>query len=108
MERIVFLDRATIGPTVTITKPGFDHEWIEYPATAQAEVAARLSGATIAITNKVPIREAALAGLPELKMIGVAATGYDVVDVAACGQRGSWSPMSAATPRAPCPSTPSR
>ena len=41
MERIVFLDRATIGPTVTIGRPGFDHEWVEYDATAEAEVAAR-------------------------------------------------------------------
>ena len=58
MDRIVFLDRATIGPTVTIGKPGFAHEWIEHQATAEAEVARRLADATIAITNKVPIREA--------------------------------------------------
>lgn len=88
MERIVFLDRATIGPTVTISRPGFAHEWIEHQATAAAEVAERLAGATIAITNKVPIREDALARLPHLRMIAVAATGYDVVDVAACQARG--------------------
>jgi glycerate dehydrogenase len=88
MDRIVFLDRATIGPTVTIGKPGFAHEWIEHQATAEAEVAGRLADATIAITNKVPIREAALVRLPHLKMIAVAATGYDVVDVHACQARG--------------------
>jgi glycerate dehydrogenase len=88
MERIVVLDRATIGPTVTIGRPGFDHEWEEHPATAPDQVAARLQGATMAITNKVPIRAATLAKLPDLRMIAVAATGYDVVDVAACRERG--------------------
>ena len=88
MERIVFLDRATIGPTVRINKPGFDHAWIEHDATAAAEIAERLAGATIAITNKAPIRAETLARLPGLRMIAVAATGYDVVDVRACRERG--------------------
>jgi glycerate dehydrogenase len=87
-QRIVFLDRATIGPTVTIRQPGFEHEWVEHQATAAAEVAERLRGANIAITNKVPIDAATLAGLPDLRLIAVAATGYDVVDVAACQARG--------------------
>jgi glycerate dehydrogenase len=87
-HRIVFLDRATIGPTVTLTRPRFAHEWAEHDSTAAAEVAERLAGATIAITNKVPIRAATLAALPDLRMIAVAATGYDVVDVAACKERG--------------------
>ena len=87
-HRIVFLDRATIGPTVTLTRPGFAHEWAEHEATTAAEVAERLDGATIAITNKVPIGAATLAALPDLRMIAVAATGYDVVDVATCKERG--------------------
>jgi glycerate dehydrogenase len=88
VQRIVFLDRATIGPGVDLRRPRFEHEWVEHEATSGDEVVGRLAGATIAITNKVPIREAALAELPDLKMIAVAATGYDVVDVAACRQRG--------------------
>ena len=85
---IVFLDRATIGPAVTITRPGFEHDWREHERTAEEQVRKRLAGATVAITNKVPIRAATLAELPELRMIAVAATGYDVVDVAACQERG--------------------
>jgi glycerate dehydrogenase len=88
VPRVVFLDRATIGPSVGLRRPEFRHEWIEHEATAADQVPERLAGATIAITNKVPIREAALAELPDLKMIAVAATGYDVVDVAACRERG--------------------
>lgn len=85
---IVFLDRNTIGPSVELKRPRFDHTWIEHAATAPAQVVERLIGATIAVTNKVPIREADLAKLPDLRMIGIAATGYDVVDHAACGRRG--------------------
>jgi glycerate dehydrogenase len=86
--RIVFLDRSTIGPSVKLERPRFLHEWTEYAATRPDQVTERLAGADIAITNKVPIREEHLAALPHLKMIAVAATGYDVIDQAACKKRG--------------------
>ena len=44
--------------------------------------------ATIALTNKVPIRKETLDQLPNLKMIAVAATGYDVIDIGACKEKG--------------------
>ncbi len=88
MIKIVFLDRGTIGPSVTINRPSFAHQWVEHDASAPEQVAERLAGATIAVTNKAPIREDILDGLPDLKMISIAATGYDVVDVAACVVRG--------------------
>ncbi|NVK41497.1 MAG: D-2-hydroxyacid dehydrogenase [Oceanospirillaceae bacterium] len=90
MENIVFLDRCTFGPSVELHRPGFAHEWGQYDRTVASEVADRLAGATIAITNKVPISAETLADsrLAGLKMISVAATGYDVVDVAACRDRG--------------------
>jgi glycerate dehydrogenase len=88
VPRIVFLDRATIGPSVELRRPDFEHEWIEHQATAANQVTERLAGATVAVTNKVPIRDDTLAGLPDLKMIAVAATGYDVVDIEACRKRG--------------------
>jgi len=86
MERIVFLDRQSLKANVR--RPAFPHEWEEHAQTPEADVVQRLSGATIAITNKVPIRRASLEKLPNLKMIAVAATGYDVIDVAACRERG--------------------
>ena len=33
MTRIVFLDRSTIGPSVTLSKPSFPHEWVDYDRT---------------------------------------------------------------------------
>jgi len=84
MTRIVFLDRSTIGPSVSITKPSFAHEWTEFNSTQPEQVAERASGAQIVITNKVPLGRETLAQLPDLKLIVVAATGYDVIDLDAC------------------------
>lgn len=86
MEKIVFLDRSTVK--AEFRKPTFAHEWIDYPMTQPVEVAERLKGATIAITNKVALREATLEKLPNLKMIAVAATGTDCVDSAFCREKG--------------------
>jgi glycerate dehydrogenase len=52
------------------------------------EIVARLEDATVAIINKVPMRGETLRRLPKLEMIAVAATGYDVVDVAYCREHG--------------------
>ncbi|ACK50660.1 D-isomer specific 2-hydroxyacid dehydrogenase NAD-binding [Methylocella silvestris BL2] len=75
---IVFLDRSTLDANVR--PPDFPHSYREYDVTAPDQIVERLKGATIAITNKVPLREATLAQLPDLKLIAVAATGTDVID----------------------------
>ena len=82
--RIVFLDRSTLGPSVSVTRPAFPHEWVEYDRTAPGEVVERLRGADIAVSNKVPIDRAAIEALPGLKMIAIPATGYDAFAVDAC------------------------
>lgn len=81
-QELVFLDRSTLKANVR--RPAFAHTWQEYPVTAVAELPQRLHDATIAITNKVPLRAETLRDLPKLRMIAVAATGYDVVDVPFC------------------------
>jgi glycerate dehydrogenase len=86
MERIVFLDRDSIR--ANFKAPAFPHEWVDFPTTRAAEVVHRLSEATIAITNKVPLRKSDLEQLPNLKMIAVAATGTDCVDAGYCRDRG--------------------
>jgi glycerate dehydrogenase len=85
-QHIVFLDRASLK--ANLRRPGFAHTWQEYPATNPDQVVDRLRDATIAITNKVPLRAATIGRLPQLKMIAVAATGYDVIDIAACRAAG--------------------
>ncbi len=86
MHKVVFLDRSSLR--ANLRRPRFAHGWEEHESTAGSEVVTRLEGATIAITNKIPLRAPDLERLPDLKMIAVAATGYDVVDVAACRARG--------------------
>ncbi len=86
MERIVFLDSDTLIADLHL--PRFAHQWESHPATSPHEVASRLADATIAITNKVALRRETLERLPKLKMIAVAATGTDHVDLAFCKERG--------------------
>ncbi len=84
--RIVQLEGESI--IADMRRPGFAHDWVEYPKTAAVDVVERLRGATVAITNKVSIDAAAVHSLPELKMIAVSATGTNNVDLTACRERG--------------------
>ena len=86
MERIVFLDSE--GLPAKLRTPHFSHEWHEYPTSSPEVVVERLRDATIAIIDRVFLGEAELAQLPRLKLIAVAATGFDNVDIAACRRRG--------------------
>jgi glycerate dehydrogenase len=87
MEEIVFLERDSLEAEVR--RPSFAHAWREHTGIPSPEETARLlEKATIAIVNKVPLRGDLLAKLPKLRMIAVAATGTDNVDIAACKARG--------------------
>jgi glycerate dehydrogenase len=86
MERIVFLERNTFK--VEFPRPQFEHEWIDYAETAPHQVVERLHDATIAICNKLPLRAPDLARLPQLKLIAVAATGVDNIDLDYCRRHG--------------------
>jgi len=56
--------------------------------TPESLIVERCKGAEIIFTNKTPLRESVLALLPDLKYIGVLATGYNVVDVEYAKTRG--------------------
>ncbi len=86
IRRVVFLDRASLKAKVRTPKGA--EAYVEYDKTLPEEIVPRLEGADVAIVNKVPMRAATLERLPDLKMIAVAATGYDVVDVAYCKAHG--------------------
>lgn len=86
MEKIVFLDRSTLE--ATIRRPAFPHQWEEYATTSPEKTIERLKEATIAITNKVPLRAETLAQLPRLKLIAEAATGVNNIDVDWCREHG--------------------
>jgi glycerate dehydrogenase len=84
--RIVNLEGESVA--VSFRTPSMPHEWIEYPLTPPGRVVERLEGAQVAIINKVRLTGADLAHLPELKMVAVAATGTDNIDLTACRERG--------------------
>ena len=59
-----------------------------YDRTAPAEVLERAAGADILLTNKVVLDATTIAALPQLKYIGVLATGYNIIDTAAAKRTG--------------------
>lgn len=85
--KVVFLDRATLSPQTVLRSFSFAHEMNVHDRTAPDEVAGRIADADIVITNKAPISRQAVFGAPRLRLIAVAATGTDIVDLAACAER---------------------
>lgn len=63
-------------------------ELVVYDRTAAAEVVARCREATVVLTNKVPLDNATLQQLPQLKLISVLATGFNIVDADAAKSLG--------------------
>ena len=86
MERIVFLERDTIQ--AGFRRPNFDHEWVEYADTLPPEVVERVQPASIIISNKLSLGGPQLARAPDVKLIAIAATGSDCVDLDYCRRRG--------------------
>ncbi len=87
--KIVILDGYTANPG--------DLSWKEleklgevkvYDRTMPSETLARVADADIVLTNKVVISRETMAQLPQMRYIGVLATGYNVVDVEAAHERG--------------------
>ena len=87
--RIVILDGLT-------TNPG-DVSWeplerlgslAVFDRTAPGDVAARAADADAVLTNKAIVGREQIAALPRLKYVGVLATGFNIVDVAAARERG--------------------
>ena len=87
MNKIVFLDEYSIAgrDLSSITSQG---EYVAYENTAKEQVVERLKGADVAITNKVMIDGDAMRQLPDLKLICVAATGMNNVDLEAAKELG--------------------
>lgn len=87
--KIVVLDGYTENPG-DLSWGGFEAlgTFSCYDRTPAAEAVARIGDAEIVITNKTPITRAVLEACPNMKYVGVLATGYNVVDVAAAKEHG--------------------
>ncbi|ULH05057.1 D-2-hydroxyacid dehydrogenase [Alcaligenes faecalis] len=88
LTRIVFLDRETLSDSVELPQVPFKHELQAYGRTAPDQVAERIADADIVISNKVALRREHLQAAPNLKMIALAATGSDNIDLDAARERG--------------------
>lgn len=87
--KLVVLDGFTMNPG--------DLEWRRLEALGDLQVyertpleliVPRASGAAVVLTNKTPLSAETIRALPDLRFVGVLATGYNVVDLAAARERG--------------------
>ena len=87
--KIIVLDGYGLNPG-DLNWEGFETlgELPVYDRTLPSELMERAAGADVLITNKTLITAENMADLPELKYIGVLATGYNVVDIDAAKARG--------------------
>lgn len=87
--RIVVLDGYTLNPGDLSWEDlyGLGHCRI-HDRSAPGEVVSRARGAEVVLTNKTPLPGPVLAELSGLRYVGVLATGYNIVDVAAAAELG--------------------
>ena len=85
--KIVFLDASTLGdtPMDEISSLG---EYVAYPVSSREEALQRVADCEVLIVNKVKVDDELMAAAPRLKLICVAATGVNNIDLQAAESRG--------------------
>ncbi|MBO4312913.1 MAG: D-2-hydroxyacid dehydrogenase [Desulfovibrio sp.] len=87
--KIAILDGAVLNPgDVDWTPVTTLGETVIHADTSPAQLAEHAAGADVVLTNKTPLRRADMDKLPQARMVGVLATGYNVVDIDALAERG--------------------
>lgn len=87
--KIVILDGFASNPgDLSWEEIAAQGELTVYERSTAQEAAERIGDAEIVFLNKTPISAETLAKCPNVKMIGILATGYNIVDTAACKARG--------------------
>ncbi len=86
--KIAILDAATLGGDIDLSPFSAIGETAIYAMTARAEIGARLADADVCVINKVKLDGEVLAAAKQLKLICIAATGYDNIDTAYCAAQG--------------------
>jgi glycerate dehydrogenase len=85
----VYVDAQTLNPGDLSWKPMLSLGSVTvYPRTAPSELIERVVRADTILTNKTRFDRATLEALPNLRYIGVTATGYDIIDLAATRELG--------------------
>ena len=86
--KIVFLDAGSMGDDISMAPIAALGALCSYASTAPEEVAARVAEADVIVTNKVRLTRENLAGAEKLRLICVAATGFDNIDILYARSRG--------------------
>ena len=87
--KIAILDGAVLNPGDVDWSPVTSlGETVIHADTSPAQLAEHAAGADVVLTNKTPLRRADMDKLPQARMVGVLATGYNVVDIDALAERG--------------------
>lgn len=86
--KISVLDAATLGSDMDLSVFSAFGEVSVYPTTSPEEMEEHIANAEVLILNKVRCNEETLKTGNALRLICVAATGYDNIDVAYCRRRG--------------------
>lgn len=86
--KIVILDKSTLGDDIDLSPIYNLGECTEYPTTPLELVSERVQDAEVIVTNKIKLNRDTLKGAEGLKLICVAATGYDNIDTEYLKQKG--------------------
>lgn len=88
MRKIVFLDADTIGADIDMSPISSLGEYTSYPFTKPEEVFERIQDCDVLIVNKVIIGKEQIDAAPNLKLICVAATGTNNIDIPYANSKG--------------------
>ena len=88
MRKIVFLDADTIGADIDISPITSLGEYTSYPFTKPEEVFERIEDCDVLIVNKVIMGKEQIDAAPNLKLICVAATGTNNIDIPYANSKG--------------------
>lgn len=86
--KLTVLDAETLGSDVSMGVFSPLGELTVYANTAPDEIVAHIGDAEVVLLNKIHLDEAVLKHLPCLRLICIAATGYDNIDVEYCRKNG--------------------
>lgn len=86
--KTVFLDAATLGNDIDLSPVTSMGETVIYPHTAPSEVSQRIGDAETVIINKVKLNRDTVGEATKLRLVCIAATGCDNVDLEYMKSRG--------------------
>lgn len=86
--KIVILDKDTLGDDISYAEVEKCGDVVAYPTSSEKEVLERICDAEVVIINKIKISKEVLEYAKKLRLVCVAATGYDNIDIDACREKG--------------------